>query len=101
MIPDIPNVIATVVIAGNIAIAIAVFLALSRGAARSGLTPDSQRRVRVGSAVFFGVWLATVFLFAPTSSSPPPPIPSPWWVPAFAVPVIGLGARAGTCSPAG
>ncbi|HXV12654.1 MAG TPA: hypothetical protein VEC56_00480 [Candidatus Krumholzibacteria bacterium] len=70
MTPEIPAYITTLVIAAAFAIAIAVTMALSRAAGRSGLPHASQRRVRLGSMVFFGVWLAAVMLLAPTSSPP-------------------------------
>lgn len=75
MIPEIPGTLAAVVIAGNVAIATAVSSVIARAAGRSGLPPSAQRRVRVGSTLFFGVWLAAVLWFAPTSSSPAPDDP--------------------------
>lgn len=75
MIPEIPGYIAAVVIAGNIAIAIAVSSVIARAAGGSGLPPAAERRVRNGSALFLGGWLAAVLWLAPTSSSLPDPDP--------------------------
>jgi hypothetical protein len=65
MIPVIPWYFTLVVIATEIGIAVAVWGIVSLAARRSGLEPLVQRRVRIGSGVFFGAWLAGVLLLAP------------------------------------
>jgi hypothetical protein len=70
VISVIASLIGAAVVAGNLAIAIVLTSVISQAARRCGLASASQRRVQIGSAAFFGVWLAAVLLFAPTSSSP-------------------------------
>jgi hypothetical protein len=69
MIPVIPWYIALISVATSLAIAVAVWNILSSGAVRSGLPPDAQRRVRLGSGIFLGTWLGAALLLAPTPAS--------------------------------
>ncbi len=69
MIPVIPWYIALTVIAANLTIAVVAWSILSSAAGRSGLPPAAQRRVRIGSGVFFGAWLGAVLLVAPSPAS--------------------------------
>jgi hypothetical protein len=69
MIPVIPESITTILVASEIAIAVAIWNVLSFAAGRSGLPDAAQRKVRVGAAGFLGVWLATALLFAPVPAS--------------------------------
>lgn len=96
MIPLIPGYIALIVIATNLAAAVAVWTILSSAAGRSGLPPATRRRVRIGLAVFFGAWLGAAMLLAP----PPETLAardrfylSPL-IPLFLIGPIGLGLLA-------
>jgi hypothetical protein len=65
MMPVIPWYIEQIVLATNLTIAAAVWAILSSAAGRSGLPPDTMRRVRVGAAVFIGTWLGAALILAP------------------------------------
>ncbi len=69
MIPAIPWYVTVISLATNLTIAIAVWSILSSAASRSGLPPDTQRRVRSGSAVFLAGWLGAALLVAPAPAS--------------------------------
>jgi hypothetical protein len=69
MIPVIPWYISMIVVASAVAIAVVIWSILSSAASRSGLQPSAQRKVRIGTAVFFGGWLGAALLFAPAPSS--------------------------------
>jgi len=69
MIPVIPWYITLTVVAGAVAVVLAVTFLFSQAAARSGLTPAEQRSVRLGVAGFLGVWLAAVIIAAPSLAS--------------------------------
>jgi len=69
MIPAIPWYITLISLATSLTIAVAVWGILSSAAGRSGLPPDTQRRVRLGSAVFLAAWLGAALLLAPAPAS--------------------------------
>jgi hypothetical protein len=69
MIPVIPWYITLVVSATGVAIAVSLWIIVSRAAGRSDLPPADRRRVRLGTAVFLGVWLGAALLFAPPPAS--------------------------------
>jgi hypothetical protein len=69
MTPVIPQYITLVVVAVNVAIAVAVWRILSEAATRSGLPTATQRSVRIGTAIFLGGWLGAVLLLAPAPAS--------------------------------
>jgi hypothetical protein len=65
MIPVIPTYVTVLMIASEIAIAVAVLGVLSAAAGRSGLPPAARRRVRIGAVVFVGAWLGAALAWAP------------------------------------
>jgi hypothetical protein len=69
MIPAIPWYLTSLVLAINVAVAIAVWRILSSAAGQSGLPPLAQRRFRIGAGLLLGGWLGAVLLFAPASAS--------------------------------
>jgi hypothetical protein len=69
MNPVIPGYITLIVVATNVAIAIAVWSVLTRSARESGLPLAAQRQVSIGSASFLGAWLAAAFFVAPRLGS--------------------------------
>ncbi len=69
MIPVIPWYITPIMLATNLAIAVAVWTLLSSAADRSDLPPAARRAVRTGSAVFLGAWLGAALLLAPAPTS--------------------------------
>jgi hypothetical protein len=69
MTPQIPWYITFVSLATSLAIAFAVWRILASAAGRSGLTPATQRRLRIGTALFLGVWLGAAFLLAPAATT--------------------------------
>ncbi|MFL5403686.1 MAG: hypothetical protein ACJ8BF_12785 [Gemmatimonadales bacterium] len=69
MIPVIPWYIVLVVLATNVALAVAVWHILSSAAGRSGLPRSSQRSIRIGAAIFLTVWLGAVLFLAPAPAS--------------------------------
>lgn len=68
MSPHIPWPVTAAVIGTALAIAAAVWLILSNGAARN-LPPERRRALRGASAAFLAAWLAAVVLLAPSGSS--------------------------------
>jgi hypothetical protein len=71
MIPAIPWYITLIVLAVNLTIAVAVWRIVASGAARSGPPPATQRKVRIGTALFLGGWLGAALLLAPAPGSLP------------------------------
>lgn len=69
MNPVIPGYITLIVVATNVAIAIAVWSILSRSARQSGLRLPAQRQVSIGSGAFLGAWLAAAIFVAPRLGS--------------------------------
>src|SRR4051812_26478571 len=69
VIPVIPWYITLITVGTNILAGLAVWLILSTAAGRSGLAPISQRRFRIGAAIFLGGWLGAALLLAPHPSS--------------------------------
>src|SRR5882724_3524431 len=69
MIPVIPWYITVIVVATTITIAIAAWRIFASGAARSGLPPAPQRKVRTRIALFLGAWLGAALLLAPAPAS--------------------------------
>ncbi len=69
MIPVIPWYVTLIVIATSLAVATTVWSILSSAASRSGLAPAAQRRVRIGSALFFGAWLGAILAIGPAPAS--------------------------------
>lgn len=69
MSPTVPWYITLIVLATNFTVAVAVWLIVSAGARRSGLSPDAQRRVRIGAVIFLGAWLGLDLLLAPAPAS--------------------------------
>ncbi len=69
MIPVIPWYITPIMLATNLAIAVAVWTLLSSAAGRSDLPPAARRAVRAGSAIFLGAWLGAALLLAPAPAS--------------------------------
>jgi len=69
MIPDIPWYITLIVLATALLSVMAVWRILSAGADRGHLPPPDQRRVRVGSAVFFAAWVGAALALAPAPVS--------------------------------
>jgi hypothetical protein len=65
MIPVIPWYIELVSLATNFAVAAGVWLILSSAASRSGLPPNTQRKVRIGTGLFLAAWLGTALALAP------------------------------------
>lgn len=65
----VPWYLTLVVFATNLAIAVSVWRIFASAARRSGLAPESERRVRAGLALFFGAWLGLVLLLAPAPAS--------------------------------
>jgi hypothetical protein len=55
-----------------VAILAALWTVLSSATRESGLPLDAQRRVRLGSALYLGAWLAAALFFAPQSLSVSP-----------------------------
>ena len=101
MMPLIPRSIELIVIATNLAVAIAAWTILSSAAGRSGLPPVTRRRVRIGLAVFFGAWLGAAMLLAPapeTLAARDRFYLSPL-IPLFLIGPIGLGLLAIRRSP--
>jgi hypothetical protein len=69
MIPVIPWYVELIVLATNLATAVAVWRILSTAAHRSGLPPATQRTVRTGAAIFLGAWLGAALVLAPAPAS--------------------------------
>ena len=69
MIPFIPSYITLIVIVNQILVAAAVWHLLAGAAARSGLPPEAQRRIRSGSGLFLATWLTGALLSAPAPAS--------------------------------
>src|SRR5882724_416027 len=69
MLPVIPSYITVIVLATSLAIAVAVWTALSAGVARSNLPPATQRTVRTGVALFLAAWLGAALMLAPAPAS--------------------------------
>ena len=69
MIPIIPWYITLVTLATNLSIAVAVWSIFSSATERSGLPPATQRRIRLGTALFFGTWLGAALVLAPAPAS--------------------------------
>jgi hypothetical protein len=69
MMPIIPGYLTIIMVAGEVAIAAAIWSVLSSAAGRSGLPPAEEQRVRTGSAVFLGAWLGSTLFFAPDPTS--------------------------------
>src|SRR5712692_1164270 len=69
MIPTIPGYITFIVIATNLAVAVAVWRVLSSAAARTDLPSGAQRTFRLASALFIGAWLGADLLLAPAPAS--------------------------------
>jgi hypothetical protein len=65
MIPIIPWYITLISLTTNLVIAVAVWAILSSATGESGLAPDVQRKVRIGTAGFLGTWLGAALLLAP------------------------------------
>lgn len=70
---DIPPTITVIVVAGAVAIAAVIWSILAWAVRRAGLPSDAARRVRVGSAVFLGLWLGTLLVFGPRAVPSPAP----------------------------
>lgn len=68
-IPTIPWYLELIALATSLAIAVGVWSILSSAASRSGLPPATQRRVRIGVAVFLATWLGAVLILAPSPAS--------------------------------
>jgi hypothetical protein len=69
MIPVIPWYFTLIVLATNLTVAAAVWRIFAAGAARSGLPPDTERKARIGIALFLGAWLGAALLLAPAPAS--------------------------------
>jgi hypothetical protein len=69
MNPLIPWYVELIVLATNLAIAVAVWNILSSAAGRSALPPAAQRRFRLGAGAFLGTWVGTALLLAPAPDS--------------------------------
>src|SRR5262245_18230255 len=70
MSPAIPWFITLIVIATNIAIAVAVWTIFARSRARGGVPRESGRGTVNGLALLLGVWLAAGIFIAPKLSLP-------------------------------
>lgn len=69
MIPVIPWYLTLISLVTSVSIALAVWSILSSAASRSGVPAATQRRARIGSAIFLGVWLGAALLLAPAPAS--------------------------------
>jgi hypothetical protein len=69
MIPVIPWYITVIVLATNLTIAIAIWRIFASATTRSGLSPQSQRRILVWTGLFIGTWLGAVLVLAPSPAS--------------------------------
>jgi hypothetical protein len=69
MIPLIPWYITLVALATNVTIAVGVWRLFASATDRSGLPSASRRRIRIGSAFFFGTWLFAALVLAPAPTS--------------------------------
>ena len=69
MIPAIPWPIELIVLATNLAVAVAVWWLVASAARRTHLSTSARRTVQVGSAVFIGAWLGAALLLAPPPAS--------------------------------
>ena len=69
MPPTIPWYLTLITLATDFAIVVALWRIFGAAAARSGLPPGTQRRVRLGIGLFVGAWLALVLLLAPSPAS--------------------------------
>ncbi len=69
MTAAVPWYITLIVLATDLAIAVALWRLLDAAAARSGLPPAAARRIRLASAAFLGAWLGLALLLAPAPAS--------------------------------
>ena len=71
MIPHIPWYLALVVVAANLAVAVAIWRILAAGAVRAGLPHGQQRRFRIAAGLIIAGWLGAVILLAPSPRRSP------------------------------
>lgn len=69
MTPAIPWYITLIVLATDLAIAVALWRLLAAGARRSGMAPAAVRTMEAASAAFLVTWLGAAVLFAPAPGS--------------------------------
>jgi hypothetical protein len=69
MVPAIPWYITLIVLATDLAIAVALWRLVAGAAGRSGLPPADVRFVRIAVAAFLGAWLGLALLLAPSPAS--------------------------------